>query len=73
MKCWEFRKCGRERTGLNSYERGVCPAWPKNGQDCATITGTLCGGEVQSTHAIKLGNCQKCAFYQSDHYSRLST
>ncbi len=68
MNCWEFRKCGRERGGTHSYELGVCPSWPKHGLECATISGTMCGGEVQGTAAQKLGNCEKCAFYQSEHY-----
>ncbi|MDH3390750.1 MAG: hypothetical protein OEL85_03000 [Desulfobulbaceae bacterium] len=34
------------------------------------VAGTLCGGEVQGTFALKLGNCQKCEFYTSGHYDK---
>jgi len=56
-----------------SNEFGICPAWPKHGQECATVSGTMCGGEVQGTYAAKLGNCEKCAFYKSENYNHLST
>lgn len=68
MNCWEFKKCGREAGGLKSKELGVCPAYPDYGKQCARVAGTLCGGQVQGTFALKLGNCQKCEFYNSAHY-----
>lgn len=68
MNCWEFMKCGREAGGLQSIKSGVCPAYPDYGQQCARVAGTLCGGNVQGVFALKLGNCQKCDFYISEHY-----
>jgi methyl-accepting chemotaxis protein len=59
MNCWEFKKCGKERT---------CPAYPNNGRQCALVAGTLCGGTVQGNYAKKITNCRLCDFYQSEHY-----
>lgn len=70
MNCWEFKKCGREQGGSKAIELGVCPAYPNDGQNCAKIAGTLCGGQVQGSFAAKLTNCMKCDFYQSGHYIR---
>jgi hypothetical protein len=70
MNCWEFKRCGRELGGAKARELGVCPAYPKNGKSCAPIAGTLCGGKVQGTFAMKLANCLKCDFFKSDHYVR---
>jgi len=68
MNCWEFKKCGREEGGLKSKELGVCPAYPDHRKHCARITGTLCGGQVQGSFAMKLANCMNCGFYQSQYY-----
>ena len=70
MKCWEFKKCGREAGGARVREFGVCPAYPKDGDHCARTAGTLCGGTVQGTFAQKLANCMMCEFYMSEHYDR---
>jgi hypothetical protein len=68
MNCWEFKKCGREAGGARAVELGVCPAYPNDGHQCARVTGTLCGGQVQGTFALKLANCMDCEFYKSPHY-----
>ena len=68
MKCWEFMKCGREAGGAKADELGVCPAYPDHGDQCARISGTLCGGTVQGTFAAKLTDCTRCDFYKSEHY-----
>ena len=68
MNCWEYKRCGREEGGSKSKESGICPAYPDFGQQCARVAGTLCGGKVQGTFALKLGNCQNCGFYKSEHY-----
>ena len=68
MNCWEFKKCGRERGGLKAKLKGVCPAYPDNGKDCAKVAGTLCGGEIQGTFAMKIASCLKCDFFNSEHY-----
>lgn len=68
MNCWEFMKCGRELGGEKESELGVCPAYPDHGRRCAHIVGTLCGGAVQGSYAVKLRDCMKCDFYFSSHY-----
>lgn len=70
MNCWEFRQCGRERSGHSVSELGVCPAYPAHGRRCARVAGTLCGGKIQGMFAVKLANCLKCDFYNSPHYDR---
>ncbi len=70
MNCWEFKKCGWEAGGVKAAELGVCPAYPNDGTHCAYIAGTLCGGEVQGTQAMKAGNCMKCEYYKSEHYDK---
>ncbi|MDI6716248.1 MAG: hypothetical protein QME63_04830 [Actinomycetota bacterium] len=57
MNCWEFKKCGRDKTK-------DCPAYPFNGKSCWLTAGTMCGGKIQGTFAQKLGDCTKCDFYQ---------
>ncbi len=75
QNCWEFKKCGREKGGAKTAELGVCPATTETrvngansgkngGRACWAVTGTLCGGAVQGTFAAKLGNCNKCEFFQ---------
>ena len=68
LNCWEFKQCGREAGGAKAAEFGVCPAYPDHGCDCATVAGTLCGGQVQGSFAQKAQGCRKCDFYQSGHY-----
>ncbi len=70
MNCWEFKKCGRERGGAKARELGVCVAFPDQGRQCAKVAGTLCGGKVQGSFAMKVANCMKCDYYLSPHYDR---
>jgi len=57
MNCWEFKKCGHDRTG-------TCPAYPKYGKNCFFVAGTRCSGEVQGEYAQKISSCRKeCQFY----------
>lgn len=70
MKCWEFEKCGREKGGARAAELGVCSAYPDGGTHCARVAGTLCGGKVQGTFAMKLASCMRCEFYKSPDYDR---
>jgi hypothetical protein len=75
QNCWEFKKCGREPGGINVNESGVCPAavearaaglnsGKNGGRACWALSGTLCGGKVQGTFAMKLSNCLNCDFYK---------
>ena len=74
MNCWEVKKCGREKGGMRTSEFGVCPAselgkvhgtngGTNGGRACWVVSGTLCGGEVQGSFAMKHHNCTKCNFY----------
>ena len=58
MNCWEFKNCGRDKTG-------ECPAYPSSGMECWRVAGTMCGGKVQGTFAQKLANCMECDFYKA--------
>ena len=73
--CWDFKNCGRQPGGVMVRELGVCPASVETrtdgvnsglngGRACWAITGTLCGGKIQGSHAQKIGNCLNCEFYQ---------
>jgi len=73
MKCWEFKKCGREKGGLKVNEFGICPAYPNHGIHCAKIKNTLCGNKVQESHATKLMYCMRCDFYNSPNYDKSYT
>lgn len=73
--CWDAKDCGRNPGGKKVAEFGVCPAASdvssnglnggKNaGRICWAVTGTLCGGTVQGTHAQKSTSCMWCDFYK---------
>ena len=75
QNCQEYKSCGREPNGSKVELLGVCPAvtddradgineGQNGGRACWAITGTLCGGVVQGTFAVKLGNCMACDFYK---------
>ncbi len=68
MNCWELKKCGWQAEGPKTAELGVCPAYPTHGSHCARVAGALCGGQVQGSFAMKVGNCMQCDFYKSPHY-----
>ncbi len=72
--CWEVMNCGRQPGGSRTSESGVCPAAESNqyngnnngkfaGRYCWKVVGTLCGGQVQGSFALKSRNCAKCEFY----------
>lgn len=74
LNCWEFKKCGREAGGARN-DIGVCAAAVEDrlhgahggthaGRACWVVAGTLCGGQVQGSFAVKYHNCEKCDFYQ---------
>lgn len=71
--CWEHKGCGREPGGSKAKELGICPValyevfdgahgGEKAGRACWVVAGSLCGGKVQGTYAMKLNNCWKCDF-----------
>jgi hypothetical protein len=75
LNCWETKKCGREPSGKNVNELGVCPAaieenanginFGKNGgRACWALAGTFCDGTIQATFAKKIVNCILCSFYK---------
>jgi hypothetical protein len=72
--CWEHKNCGRQPGGAKAEDLGVCAAASaetyndvhdgKNaGRACWVVAGTLCGGKVQGTFAMKMANCIECDFY----------
>jgi len=71
VNCWEFINCGRVKGGANEYILGVCPAYPDHGDNCYSIAGTYCDGEVQGTHAHEIGHCMKCGFFKKIHNQRI--
>ncbi len=58
MNCWEFKKCGKDKTG-------GCPAYPSGGRVCYLVAGTMCGGQAQGTYALKINSCRECDFYKA--------
>ena len=75
MNCWKYMNCGREPGGSKAKELGVCQAaiekelngvneGENGGRACWAIAGTLCGGKVQGSFAVKVGNCMNCDFFQ---------
>jgi hypothetical protein len=75
QNCWEFKKCGRELGGVKVAELGVCQAAIESqvngvhdgingGRACWVVAGTLCGGKVQGSFAVKMTNCKECDFYK---------
>ena len=75
QNCWEYKQCGREPGGAKVDELGVCPVPQEQsvnginrgknaGRVCWTVSGSLCGGQVQGSFAQKQENCLKCDFYK---------
>ncbi len=75
LNCWEYKQCGREVSGSQSVDLGVCPAalevrnkgmhnGKNGGRSCWIISGTLCNGETQGSFATKITSCIECDFYQ---------
>jgi len=63
--CWEIKRCGREVGGAFVQELGVCVvARDGMGHSCWSVGGTLCGGKVQGTIALKEKNCMLCEVYK---------
>jgi hypothetical protein len=74
--CWEVKECGREPGGEKVRELGICPVTmalkldgvhggKAAGRACWVVAGTLCGGQVQGTFAMKFENCESCDFYEA--------
>jgi len=72
--CWEFKRCGREIGGKNSYVPGICPAATcqplhavhggiNGGRACWVVAGTVCDNQIQGTFAQKHHDCTCCDFY----------
>jgi hypothetical protein len=70
VNCWEFMNCGFERGGERTRDVGTCPAHPEHGRHCARVAGTLCGGKIQGTFALKLASCLQCDYYKSPYYDK---
>lgn len=73
--CWEFKNCGREPSGRNVKEFGICPAaidttfdglnsGRNGGRICWAVAGTFCDGQVQGIFAEKQISCMNCDFFK---------
>lgn len=63
LRCWEYKKCGRQPDGPLAQELGVCPAAALTQTECWLIPGTQCDGEVQLTITEKFDTCIICDYY----------
>lgn len=74
LNCWEFNKCGRDVSGRNTFEIGVCPASTNMtldgvhggisaGRACWAVPGTMCKGRIQRNVTRKYSECGSCDFY----------
>jgi hypothetical protein len=70
VNCWDFMKCGYDEGSAREDDTRSCPAYPHYGKSCASVAGTLCGGLVQGTFAMKIFDCVNCDFYNSEHYDK---
>ncbi|MGV1099513.1 ATP-binding protein [Thiovibrio sp. JS02] len=52
-QCWQSMQCGQTD----------CPCYGREPMCCWRIAGTQCLGEAQGTHAQKIGDCERCRFY----------
>lgn len=66
--CWEYTNCGRIPGGHRVEEKGVCPAYPDHGDQCARYLEPGCGRDLEKLLEVKLHQCPSCEFYFSDHY-----
>lgn len=57
-KCWEYNKCGKDQTG-------ECPAYPRAGNICYLMAGTMCEGKLQGSYVLKIDGCRECDFYKT--------
>jgi len=84
VNCWEHKRCGRQAGGDKADELGVCIATLEErldgvhggvngGRACWVVKNTLCGGNLQSNLAVKLGKCLSCDFYKSVMNEEAST
>ena len=75
LNCWEVLQCGLEPGGINTGERGVCPAplaeefdgvneGYNAGRFCWAVAGTFCHDAIQGTLAEKALDCMQCEFYR---------
>jgi tRNA A-37 threonylcarbamoyl transferase component Bud32 len=76
LNCWDYFNCGRELSGDNACEFGVCPAardqsfdginsGKNGGRICWAVTGTFCDGKKQGSYIEKRSTCIECDFYKS--------
>ncbi|MBI5846741.1 MAG: hypothetical protein HZB31_02095 [Nitrospirae bacterium] len=70
LKCWEYKKCGRQPGGDRADELGVCPAATFKPTECWTVAGTMCTGEVQGSDAQEYESCLICDYYNKMQETR---
>ncbi|MBI5634064.1 MAG: hypothetical protein HZA15_11360 [Nitrospirae bacterium] len=72
IRCWEYKKCGRELGGEHAEEFGYCPAALAPDNNCWLIAGTMCSGTIEGTYARKIDTCIICGYYNKmqDYHAR---
>ena len=63
IRCWEYKKCGRETGGSRIHEHGPCPGALSPDVHCWLVAGTMCSGNVEGTFALKYESCIICDYY----------
>jgi len=63
IRCYEYKKCGRELGGKNVEEFGYCPAALAPDNYCWLVAGTMCSGTIEGTYAQKIDTCIICEYY----------
>ena len=59
VPCWRVLECPRER-------RAKCPAWlVSRGENCWSVTGTLCEGRAAGSWARKVDRCRRCRVFRN--------
>jgi hypothetical protein len=71
IKCWEIKKCERQKGGMKLYQLYECIASKyEMGHSCWAIAGPLCSGKIEGTFAQKVNFCTSCKVYHLYNHSR---
>lgn len=69
VNCWEYTACGFEEGGQNAAIHGICPAFPHQGRNCASLENTKCyvlsKGDACSLPMKKELVCLQCTFHRN--------
>lgn len=73
QNCWEYRKCGREKNGINVKISGACPVASEGsahglnegkngGRMCWVVSDICCDGKVRCSNGDVKDPCFSCEF-----------